>query len=160
VVAENVPLALRRAVAAVMNRIGDRRRPAWKWSERPGEIPPGRQALLTHDDARYADELWWRERRPELVMGPGSWGWVRGALASSARLERRGILEAVALPVLSVATQAERLVGVRAIRRAAARLPNAELVMFGPEARHEVLREVDAVREKALAAIDAFLARL
>ena len=38
--------------------------------------------LLTHDPERYADEAWWREARSELVMGPGSWGWIASALAS------------------------------------------------------------------------------
>ncbi|MEO6042030.1 MAG: alpha/beta hydrolase [Croceibacterium sp.] len=156
---EGVPLALRRALARLMCAIGDARRPAWKWSEKPGELPASRQALLTHDAARYADELWWRERRPELVMGPGSWGWVRAALASTAALERAGALEALDLPILITATTADRLVGVRAILRAARRLPRAELVLFGKEARHEILREADGVRDRALAAIDAFLER-
>jgi len=160
VLPEAVPLALRRALAAWQSRRADPRRPAWKWSEKPGEPPASRQALLTHDDERYADELWWRAQRPELVMGPGSWGWVRAALESTAALERPGALEAVAMPVFLLATTADRLVGIRAIRRAAARLPAAELVLFGPEARHEILRERDAVRDRALKAIDAFLDRL
>jgi lysophospholipase len=160
VLPEAVPLALRRTVARLMGWVGDPRRPAWKWSEKPGQVPAFRQALLTHDEARYADELWWREQRPELVMGPGSWGWVAGALASIARLERRGTLERIDLPVHIIATRADRLVGIRAIERAAARLPRAELVLFGSEARHEILRESDPVRARALAAIDAFLARL
>ena len=156
---ERVPLAVRRGLASAMCAAGDPRRPAWKWSERPGEIPAFRQALLTHDAGRYADELWWRDQRPELVMGPGSWGWVRGALASIRGLERPGVLEAIGLPVHIVATAADKLVGVRAIERAAARLPNAEALWFGPEAAHEILREADPVRDRALAAIDSFLDR-
>lgn len=160
VLPEAVPLFARRGLARLMTAVGDPRRPAWKWSERPGEVPPGRQVLLTHDDARYADELWWREHRPELVMGPGSWGWVAASLASTAAIERRAVLEAVRVPVHIVATSADRLVGVRAIRRAAHRLPNCQLTLFGPEARHEILRESDAVRDRALAALDGFLDRL
>lgn len=159
VIPERVPLAIRRMVAGAKCRTGDPRRPAWKWSERPGEVPAFRHELLTHDAERYSDELWWREARPELVMGPGSWGWVRGALASIRELERPGTLEAVDIPVFVVATTADRLVGVRAIRRAAARLPHAEALWFGPEAAHEVLREADPVRDRALAGIDTFLER-
>jgi lysophospholipase len=33
-------------------------------------------------------------------------------------------------------------------------------VAFGPEARHELLRESDPVRDKALAMIDRFLDRV
>ena len=57
---EAVPNWAQLAAARLMGRIGDSRRPAWKWSEKPGELPAGRAALLTHDEARYADESWWR----------------------------------------------------------------------------------------------------
>jgi lysophospholipase len=157
VLPEAVPVPLRHGLARAMCAVGDKRRPAWKWSERPGEIPKFRQALLTHDPARYSDELWWREARPELVMGPGSWGWVRGALASIRALTRPGVLEGIDLPVYIVATGADRLVGPRAIRRAERRLPNARSLWFGPEAAHEILREADPVRDRALAGIDQFL---
>jgi lysophospholipase len=154
-----LPVGLQRAWAGAMCRIGDPRRTAWKWSEKPGEIPPNRIELLTHDTGRYADELWWREARPELAMGPGSWGWVAAALRSMAALGRPGMLEAVEVPVLLLAAAADRLVSFPAIRRAAARLPRAELVVFGPEARHELLRESDPVRDKVLEAIARFLDR-
>jgi lysophospholipase len=154
---EAVPAALRHGLARAMCRMGDAHRPAWRWSERPGEVPAFRQKLLTHDADRYSDELWWREARPELVMGPGSWGWVRGALASIRGLTRPGVLEGVDLPVFIVATTADRLVGPRAIKRAERRLPNARSLWFGREAAHEILREADAVRDRALAGIDEFL---
>lgn len=154
------PAGVLHAVARVMAKLGDPRRPAWKWSEKPGQVPLDRILLLTHDETRYADELWWRDNRPELVMGPGSWGWVERAFASVRGLERPGVLEAVTTPIFITATTADRLVDFSAIQRAARRLPHAELQTFGPEARHEILREVDAVRDKALAAIDDFLDRV
>jgi len=157
---EWVPLAARRVFARLMGSVGDPRRPAWKWSEKPGEVPAERQALLTHDPERYADELWWREKRPELVMGPGSWGWVSAALGSIRALRRPGELEHLQLPVHIVATTVDRLVSVRAIRHAEARLPQAEAVYFGAEAAHEILREADPVRIRALAGIDRFLDRV
>jgi lysophospholipase len=148
---------VKQTVARLMCATGDPRRPAWKWSEKPGEVPAFRQALLTHDDERYADELYWRRARPELVMGPGSWGWVAAALASIRLLARPGVLEAIELPIHVLATSADRLVGVRAIRRAIARLARADVQWFGDEAAHEILREVDAVRDLALGGIDRFL---
>lgn len=157
VLPETLPLTLKHGTARAMCAVGDPRRPAWKWSEKPGEVPAFRQELLTHDPDRYSDELWWRRARPELVMGPGSWGWVRGAVESIRALARPGVLEAVDLPIFIIATSVDRLVGSRAIRRAAARLPNAQALWFGSEAAHEILREVDAVRDRALAGIDGFL---
>jgi len=152
-----VPDAVAHAAAKLMCALGDPRRPAWKWSEKPGQLPQGRALLLTHDRERYADEQWWREHRPELVMGPGSWGWVERAYASKRVLERRGFLEAIEAPVYVVATDHDRLVDYRAIERAVRRLPRAELNLFGDEAFHEILREVDSVRNLALEGIDGFL---
>lgn len=153
----SVPNAIAHAVAKWMCKLGDPARPAWKWSEKPGQVPASRQALLTHDNARYQDELWWREHRPELVMGPGSWGWVERAYASMKALFVQGGLEAVTIPVMIVATSNDKLVGITATKEAARRLPNAELLCFGKEADHEILREEDSVRDRAMAAIDAFL---
>ena len=147
-------------VAGLMARIGDPRRPAWKWSESPGEPPANRIGLLTHDTERYADELFWRQQRPETGMGPGSWGWVERAYASMRMLARPGVLERLEVPTLVLATSADRLVSAEAAKRAAARLPKGELVLFGPEARHEILRETDSVRNRALSAIDDFLDRV
>lgn len=155
-----LPLRLLHAVARAMGVIGDPRRPAWKWSEKPGEVPVSRVRLLTHDEERYADELWWRQERPELVMGPGSWGWVAASYASMRALFAPGVLEALEVPVLLVATENDKLVAFAAVARAAARLPQAELVRFGPEARHEILREVDPVRDRAMQAIADFLDRV
>lgn len=155
-----LPLPVLQGVARLMTRIGHPARPAWKWSEKPGELPAARAELLTHDPDRYADELWWREHRPELVMGPGSWGWVERAYASSRRLFAAGVLEHVTTPTLMLATTADRLVKFAAVERACKRMPDCQLVRFGDEARHEILREVDAVRGRAMAEIARFLDRV
>lgn len=154
-----LPLSLLSVVAKAMCALGDPMRPAWKWSEKPGELPAGRADLLTHDPARYGDEEFWRAARPQLVMGPASWRWVERAYASWRRLETPGVLEKVAIPVLILSTRIDALVSHPANLRAAARLPRGEIVEFGPEAHHEILREVDAVRGRAMAAIADFLDR-
>lgn len=131
--------------------------PAWQGGERPDRVPGERFALLTHDRARYSDETWWREARPELGLGPPSWGWIERSYAAMGATARRSALEAVRAPALIIATRADKLVSWRATRKVAARIRNCRLVVFGREARHEILREVDAVRNAALSAIDAFL---
>lgn len=155
-----LPLPVLHIVAGLMTRIGKPTRPAWKWSEKPGEIPAARRDLLSHDAERYADELWWREKRPELVMGPGSWGWVERAYASTRKLEAEGAMEAIDAPVLVISTIGDKLVSHDAAVRAAGRLPRGELIAFGPEAHHEILREVDAVRDRAMSGIAEFLDRV
>ena len=155
-----LPLAVLHRVAITMCAIGDPMRQAWKWSEKPGELPSARANLLTHDPDRYADEVWWRDHRPELVMGPASWRWVERAYASWRQLEAPGVLEAVGVPVQFLSTSSDKLVSHPANLRAAERLPKGEMVAFGPEAHHEILREVDAVRDRAMAAIADFLDRV
>lgn len=147
------------AVARGIVRFGDSRRPAWKHSEKPELLPQARSRLLTHDKGRYADEDWWRSRRPGIAMGPASWGWIERALASICLLDRKAMLEAVQVPVLLLATRHDGLVSWPAIRRAARWLPRAELVAYGHEARHEILRESDPIRDRALAVIRDFLNR-
>jgi lysophospholipase len=154
-----LPVGVMHAAARLMKGLGAPARPAWKWSEKPGEAPASRIGLLSHDPDRYQDEMWWRETRPELVMGPGSWGWVERAYASMRSLYRPGVLESVSVPVLLLGAENDRLVAMSAIEQAAARLPRGELVRFGPESRHEILREIDSVRGRAMDAISGFLDR-
>lgn len=154
-----LPLPLLHSVAKLMCTIGDPTRQAWKWSEKPGELPTGRANLLTHDPDRYADEQWWRDHRRELVMGPASWRWVEAAYASWRKLEAPGALEGVAVPVLLLSTSSDKLVSHPANLKAARRLPKGEMVAFGNESHHEILREVDAVRDRAMAAVADFLDR-
>lgn len=155
-----LPLRLQVLFASLMAALGNPRRPAWKWSEKPGELPKGRQDLLTHDADRYADEAFWRDARSALVMGPGSWGWVKAAALSMRHLARRDVLARVTLPVFLLSTSGDKLVSPRASRRAASRLVNVKFVEMEPQVRHEILREADCFRDPALAAIDAFLDRL
>jgi lysophospholipase len=155
-----LPLPVLHFVAKLMCAVGDPMRQAWKWSEKPGELPSDRASLLTHDPDRYADEVWWREHRPQLVMGPASWRWVERAYASWRKLEAPGALESVTVPVLIVSTASDKLVSHPANLRAARHLPKGELVAFGAEAHHEILREVDEVRAAAMAAIAEFLGRI
>ncbi len=152
-----LPLPILHGAAKLMNFVGDPLRQAWKWSEKPGELPAGRAELLTHDLDRYSDEAWWRDARPELVMGPASWHWVERAYASWRVLEAPGALEAVEVPVLIISTSTDKLVSHAANMRGAQRLPNGKLMEFGEEAHHEILREVDEVRGAVMDGIAAFL---
>jgi lysophospholipase len=147
-------------VAQLLCRIGNPERAAWKTSEKPGATVAARNTLLTHDEARYGDEAHWKAERPNLAMGPGSWRWVERSYASMVALDQPGLLEAVDVPVLMLAARYDGLVSWKAIEKAAQRLPRAQLVSWGREARHELLREVDAVRDKAMQTIDDFLNRM
>jgi len=141
--------------AGLMSLFGWRNHPAW---HQPITAPPAgshRQTWLTGSPDRYEDELWWWEREPGYNLGAPSWGWLEAAYRSCALLTPRK-LAAVRVPVLLLGTERDRLVSPAAIRRAAALIPGAELLMF-KNSGHEILRERDEVRLKALARIDSFL---
>ena len=132
-------------------------RGAWKWTDTPEE-QARRLARLTVARGAEQDGRWW-EADPALKLGPPSWGWIAEAFRSGAALERDARLAAVAVPTLFLIPDHDRLVDPAAARLVAARMRAAEVVRFGPEAGHEVLREGAEVRGRAFAAIDDFLDR-
>jgi lysophospholipase len=154
-----MPAKVGHMVARMMSKIKGAKTPAWKVSEKPASPIAIRQKLLSHDNERYADELFWWGKRPELVMGPASWGWVERAYQSTRLANAPGQWEKIDCPALLLGTKVDQLVRYSAIADAAARIPGAELKSYGRESAHEILREVDAVRDDALATIDDFLER-
>lgn len=95
--------------------------------------------------------------RPELALGGVTWGWLDATLRSMALTRAPGYLERIATPLLLCMAGADRVVSNPSIELFARRLPRATLCRFG-EARHELLIERDEIRNRVLAAIDAFLA--
>ncbi|TMJ19572.1 MAG: alpha/beta hydrolase [Alphaproteobacteria bacterium] len=143
-------------VAETMALCGFRNIPMWK-APPALQVPGGqRQRILTGSRERYEDELWWWRQEPEWELGAPTWGWMRAAFRSAASAFTAERLAAVRLPILILAAGKDRLVSNGEISRAAALLPDARLEEF-PKAAHEILREADAVRNDALARIDAFL---
>jgi len=149
--------ALGERVARMLGGVGNASRPAWK----AGELPAARvtrEKLLTHDSSRYDDELFWHQTCPELLLGPPSWRWVIQAFASTRRLRGDRRLRTMRVPVLMLVAEADKLVDPKAALAVAAKLPDARVVRFGKEAAHELLREADPVRNRAIGEIDLFLA--
>lgn len=152
-----LPRWLAVAIAETMCALGFDRKQAWTQKEESERQRHMRQKRLTHDPERYADELWWRDHSRDVALGPPSWKWVEQALSSTHRLATQPGLERITVPLLILAARNDRLVSTPAIRRAAERVPGARLHVYGREAAHEILRELDPVRLDALARIDGFL---
>lgn len=154
-----IPIRIAPDIADTMYWLGFGRTPMWKTP--PSMMVPGgrRNRNLTGSLARYEDELHWWEVEPGFNIGPPSFGWMRAAFRSRDATFTLAKLGAVDLPILIIGADRDRLVSPVAIREAAALLPNARLEMM-PDAAHEILRDSDAVRDRALGMIDAFLAGL
>ena len=142
--------------ARLMGGLGDPARAAWKVNERPYTIE-SRQSLLTHDRDRYQDEQWWQKANPANVTGPPSWKWLIEAFRSTRELRASPALAAMNVPLLALVAEHDGLVDAKAGLATLARLPDVRIVRFGAESAHEILREADAVRDRAIAEIDAFL---
>lgn len=143
-------------LARFMAGRGDPARAAW--SAREDERSVLRRARrLTADPGRFADEGWWYERNPAIRLGPPSWAWLAEAFAATARLRADPRLATMDVPTLMLLAERDRLVDARAAARVAARLPNARVQRFGAGCAHEILREADPVRSRAMAAIAGFL---
>ena len=144
---------LARAMMATRGARGE----AWPKADTPA-AQQRRFRRLTVDNSRGQDERWWHDGG-ELALGSPSWGWVTAAFRSGAALQADPRLALIRVPTLFLVPEADRLVDARAALAVAARMPAAEVVRFGAEAGHEVLREGMAVRDRAFAAIDRFLDR-
>jgi lysophospholipase len=142
-------------LAQAMSLAGMSRVPAWSSDFDPSPSGSSRQAILTSCSDRYADELWWMGQQPGFALGAPSWGWLNAAYRSMALLTPEK-LKRVETPILLLGAERDRLVSADAIRNAASVLPRAELAML-PDAAHEILREADDIRMRAMARIERFL---
>lgn len=143
-------------IAEIAMKLGNPQRRAWKSNEKPGTTD-SRLSLLTHDPDRYSDEPWWWDQKPEIKLGPPSWRWVVRAFESTRRLRASRRVKLVRTPVLVLVAEADKLVRAADAIKVAGLLPDARVVRFGNESAHEILREVDPVRNRALGEIDIFL---
>lgn len=108
---------------------------------------------LTSDQRRWNRDSATLELAPHLGLGGPTFGWLRAARRSIARINRMKKPQA---PVLIVAAGADRVVGNEGIRRLARKVPGVALT-FIPDARHEILGERDMIRRQFLAALDSFV---
>lgn len=114
------------------------------------------RAFLTSDRERYEDEGAAIKANPALAPGGMTFGWLRATRWSIAALNAPGYPEAIATPMLILMAGDDRLVSNRAITKFAARVPQAQLVEI-PQARHELLKENDAIRRQVWGEIMRFL---
>lgn len=108
---------------------------------------------LTSDINEYTRLMREAVAWPDLVIGPASYAWLRAAMTECHAL---AAMPAPDLPALISASGQDGVVGLQSIRKRAARWPRATLMDL-PTARHEVMFEAPALRERFIAAaVDLF----
>lgn len=148
-----------RAAAPLVRLLG---RPALRLAERlvPGAVEtpfvlvqPFDGNDLTRDAAQYERLRTQLRARPELGLGGLTLGWLSAAMREVAALHRAPPPATRSLVLLGAH---ERVVSAPAIRRLAARLPEAELVEV-PEGAHEVLIGGGEVEDRVWRRLEGFL---
>lgn len=111
---------------------------------------------LTGDKRRFLRSTSILEKEPRLGLGGATFGWVAAALDALRDIEAMRKPGALRIPVLIVAAGRDRVVETGAARQFANDSERVAFVSIA-EARHDLLAEVNEVREQFLAAFDSFL---
>ncbi len=160
--------------SAPMWGIGKRARPAaWMrgviaatgWFGLHERYPPGgrnyheddrnfEKNVLTQDQGRFARFVAQTDAEPALRLGSPTLGWALEAFRSMDAIHAPGFAEAIETPICVCSAGRDSLVSGEAHQRVAERLPQGRLVEV-PDARHELLMELDRHRDRFWAAFDA-----
>lgn len=112
--------------------------------------------VLTSDRERYGRFTAQIEAEPRLALGAPTLGWAREAIASIDALHAAGFAEAIETPIRVCSAGEDVLVSTAAQAALSRRLPKAKQVVI-EGARHELLVEVDAHRDRMLGVFDELM---
>lgn len=113
--------------------------------------------LVTSDRMRFQRQQDLIAKNPDIRLAGPTWGWLKAAGESMARVMAPGYAEAIAAPVLVCGAGKDRIVLTDAERAFAKRLAQGTYVEF-EDAEHEILMENDAIRARFWTAFDTFTA--
>lgn len=122
----------------------------------PVDLGPFENNPFTHDATRFERTNEILKEHPDLGIGAPTFGWLRAALRSIARITDPDYATRIKVPMLVFAAGQDTIASARAIEDLAQRLKLGQLVRI-PDARHEILMETDAVRRRFWAGFDAYL---
>jgi lysophospholipase len=144
-------------ITALMNAIG--RSDAWVLGMEARDPLQMRfeDNLVTSDRMRFQRQQDLIAKNPDIRLAGPTWGWLKQAALSMARVMAPGYAEAIETPVLVCGAGKDRIVLTEAERSFARRLPHGTYVAF-EDAEHEILMENDAIRERFWKAFDDFTA--
>lgn len=114
---------------------------------------------LTSDPERFQRRLAEIDANPRLALGGVTYGWLHAAFNSIDHVAASGFARGLALPLLIVRANEDRIVSRSAQTLFARQAPDCRLVDI-PGAQHELLMEADAGRHLCWQAFDRFTAAL
>ena len=111
---------------------------------------------LTTDRGRWNRDMTTIENFPEITLGGPTFGWLRAAMKSLAELRKWPKGRGPTCPTMIVLAGQDRVVNNVDAREFVQRVPGFSLLTIA-HSRHEILMENNMIREKFLAAFDAFM---
>lgn len=109
---------------------------------------------ITRDAAQYSAFLQMREQYPQTKLGGVTFGWLHAALRAMSQIEQQ--IDTLEMPVLVMLAGADKIVDNRQALAYQARIDNIQLVKV-PDAKHELLFELPAVRDFTLQTVRDFI---
>jgi len=125
-------------------------------SDKNINLRPFKGNKLTRDRERFDRNKTTLLAAEELCIGSPTFAWLLAALRSCNLVMQPSFASAIQIPVLFINAGSDRIVSNIATREFAERLKNGSNIIL-PNARHEILQEVDVVREQFWAGFDAFI---
>ena len=115
------------------------------------------QNRLTSDPQRFMDEINAIRKNPDLAIGGVTYGWLAATFESIDLLKTPGYAAGIETPVLMISAGSDKIISVKAQVAISASIPSCRFVTI-PEARHEILKENDSIRNIFWNAFDRFIA--
>jgi lysophospholipase len=112
--------------------------------------------LITSNPKRFLDAQVAIGEAPHLATGGVTWGWLFATFRSINILRDPEYVNRIRIPMLMICAGNDRIVSRKAQETIGAQLPNSRLMVI-PEARHEILKETDAIRAVFWEAFDRFI---
>jgi len=111
---------------------------------------------ITSDRKRFEREQAQLEKNPDLALGGVTYGWLRATFDAISLMRSPSFAAAIDRPVCMVCAGADRIVSSSAQERICRQLPDCRRVVI-PGARHEILMERDAIRNRFWRVFDEFV---
>ena len=154
------PRPVAKAIAQTMTRLGQGHRYVPGGSDWQDDcLHLAMKSLHTHDPLRgQLHHLLYRDH-PEWRLGHATFRWLNTAFDSLDIIQKHGFFENISTPVIMAVAGQDHLIDPAWQQKAARAMPNTRLVTY-PDARHEILHEIDSIRQDWLGQAQNFMATL
>ena len=128
------------------------------YAQAPGPPETFDTNIVTNDEEHWQMNRDLTNAKPDLLLGPVTWGWLGASLQIFAVFAKAKKIRRLGLPIMIATAEEERLVENESHERIAKLLPDCEHITVAG-ARHEILMEKDDKRDQFWAAFDRLLER-